>query len=1393
MNQREAASCSDSDRDQEVHADPTSQGTVIHRLDDIKRYEITEVYTHPEAKVDIVFVHGMNGHPRSTWSTGGVFWPSQLLPTDLTTVQARILVYGYNADVYAFGGGGTPNTDLMHQHAQSLVSILALERKRARASEHPIIWVAHSLGGVLVKRVSRGWKRNRTSRYTVSLLTFIQALELSSDIQSKTAEDNRSIFVSTYGVIFLGTPHTGADSAKWGRIIQGMVDALLPKKLLDTDHHLIMTLQKDNETLQNVNLHFLDIYQRFKICMVHEAVKTDFKGTKAFVVDQASAAPMLPDVTYFGIEADHSGICKFANKNAPGYLSIATTINSWVRESLPIIRARWDMERKTRKQIREAQVAELLESYPPGDGKRDMGSEMPDLSSSTQMSTSAIHSIASIEPEDESTANTYFIKPAGFRPNSLFVGREAELAEIHNILFDKKRRREGTAAVLIQAMPGGGKTHLARQYVYENRAQFPGGIFWLRAKSMLELAAGYWEIAKKAALCIPGEEQHITQDPAQYITIVREWLNRSSEWLMVLDGIRFDRPQDLRRFLPDTPNTSLIYTSTERTAGGDHHFMNPKVIRLPLLSAREARDLFLLELDKKNPTTEELSYAMDIVQAMEFLPVVIHTGAQQLKATDEPLSKYARSYASQPKLRGLGTFIAVMNQLKVLGWIEALNLIQILCFFSQHIPVEMISLGLRSLDVPVRAIEPITGRSLNNTFKMLNMFALIERNDHDLAPHSAHGSQSSRDMLSDNLDVIRLHSVVQGFFVDTLYAAGQLPAWLGRAVKLFCASYDLAHERITRRSHKGLVEDYRLYQIHGSKLREHVVRHQKKYPSLEDAQTELDVRLERIQGEIDRRTPESSNIIAEGRSGVFPTSIFDRTSSSSDTGPETPSTFANSPPHVSTWGLDPEQVTVESPASIVASEFPTHPGNRFQLQFQRQNAEDDGYDSDNEGVAMTVQPSQRTIKQGSQNTIDSEPWQLVQHRRMRPRSVRAEAHRSVRTREKTRYSDSAGAYRAPGAIDPRVTHETAKGTMHHNPRPKTRSNISGTSSAEVSLNHITKASPPLPRGGGKIQDRRSISQKTLDGSVDSQRMRSGTPSYASPVLGPTKHTVQGYNEHTRPASEPTSSSSSLPSTVGHRSQESAMASLQRIPHALGRQPASDIPQTDGPGDAPITPNRQAQPYPLPNTAVYEMPGQFDNEDLYPEPELRPTVIYPRMEGPVPVERIERPRAYSSSLAQRPTVPDYRNQSAQIYSEIPPSMQIEVEQPAAMSLSTPDIRHSTTFAPGSLFNNPIFRGGYSSQPMSRNISGQSGQPPLTPSSAGEGRYPRRLSQTDSEPAPELPPFSPRLTPTSYEVYERLRDEELRAQQTSTRSSPRLGFARAAMIDRLDDWTYPVETK
>lgn len=97
--------------------------------DSINRFGITEVYRPEQADVDVVFVHGLNGDPHDTWTSESskIFWPGQLLPPILEEERARIVVYGYDADVTSFTDGAS--TDKIHNHAEHLVAALSANRR----------------------------------------------------------------------------------------------------------------------------------------------------------------------------------------------------------------------------------------------------------------------------------------------------------------------------------------------------------------------------------------------------------------------------------------------------------------------------------------------------------------------------------------------------------------------------------------------------------------------------------------------------------------------------------------------------------------------------------------------------------------------------------------------------------------------------------------------------------------------------------------------------------------------------------------------------------------------------------------------------------------------------------------------------------------------------------------------------------------------------------------------------------------------------------------------------------------------------------------------------------------------------------------------------------------
>ncbi|CCA77543.1 hypothetical protein PIIN_11520 [Serendipita indica DSM 11827] len=96
--------------------------------------------------VDIVAIHGLQGHRDKTWtSDNGVCWLRDLLPSDFP--NARILSYGYDADTYS---RECVSTQAIGRHAEGFIN--ALSRRRKACPRRPIIFIAHDIGGIILKR-----------------------------------------------------------------------------------------------------------------------------------------------------------------------------------------------------------------------------------------------------------------------------------------------------------------------------------------------------------------------------------------------------------------------------------------------------------------------------------------------------------------------------------------------------------------------------------------------------------------------------------------------------------------------------------------------------------------------------------------------------------------------------------------------------------------------------------------------------------------------------------------------------------------------------------------------------------------------------------------------------------------------------------------------------------------------------------------------------------------------------------------------------------------------------------------------------------------------------------------------------------------------------------------
>ncbi|KAK7998764.1 hypothetical protein PG991_014439 [Apiospora marii] len=104
-----------------------------------------------ETHVDLVFVHGLRGGSRKTWSASGdvsTFWPQVWLPSELGFKNVRIHSYGYNSDWAERKSNALNILDF----GKGLVGDLNSSPEIRRSETTPLILVGHSMGGLVIKQ-----------------------------------------------------------------------------------------------------------------------------------------------------------------------------------------------------------------------------------------------------------------------------------------------------------------------------------------------------------------------------------------------------------------------------------------------------------------------------------------------------------------------------------------------------------------------------------------------------------------------------------------------------------------------------------------------------------------------------------------------------------------------------------------------------------------------------------------------------------------------------------------------------------------------------------------------------------------------------------------------------------------------------------------------------------------------------------------------------------------------------------------------------------------------------------------------------------------------------------------------------------------------------------------
>ncbi|CDW53938.1 hypothetical protein TTRE_0000220701 [Trichuris trichiura] len=264
---------------------------------------------------DIVFLHGLRGRVFRTWRQKDFIrqkdaslneflskrprtscWVKDWLPNDLA-YPVRLLAVDYDSFLsdWSFKCPSCYDRCTIVPRSRELASKLA----KAGVGKRPIIWVSHSMGGLIVKEMLRGL-----------------------DTDSSAAPSERSILKNTIACVFYGTPHLGSTLATVST--KGALNTfILPSVEVNM-------LKEGSPYLIKLHEDFLLIQRRRRIACLSfvETIPTKVAYIKWNVMLVAeNSAGSVPGPVY-RLKERHFYLCKPEDPQATSYRAVVDFISS---------------------------------------------------------------------------------------------------------------------------------------------------------------------------------------------------------------------------------------------------------------------------------------------------------------------------------------------------------------------------------------------------------------------------------------------------------------------------------------------------------------------------------------------------------------------------------------------------------------------------------------------------------------------------------------------------------------------------------------------------------------------------------------------------------------------------------------------------------------------------------------------------------------------------------------------------------------------------------------------------------------------------------------------------------------------------------------------------------
>ncbi|KAJ2969949.1 hypothetical protein NUW58_g9844 [Xylaria curta] len=243
------------------------------------------------ARIDVFAIHGLGSVPGNAWTYRSnetkVHWLSELLPQTMGFEDARIIMVNHQT---RWASDAAPIQ--FNDHAYELLE--HIESLHKTNSDRPIIFIAHSFGGLLLKK----------------------ALILAKARPSSVAATVR-------GIIFLGVPHRGTYAA----FLASCISCLTFFRGSSSSLHEFMSV--DGPTILELESTFYDGYvipyhayqPQPYICDVIE-MRSEQMGNLVLGPIVRQKYGLLRHGRIFTLDTDHRGLNKFYSHSDPNYVKL---------------------------------------------------------------------------------------------------------------------------------------------------------------------------------------------------------------------------------------------------------------------------------------------------------------------------------------------------------------------------------------------------------------------------------------------------------------------------------------------------------------------------------------------------------------------------------------------------------------------------------------------------------------------------------------------------------------------------------------------------------------------------------------------------------------------------------------------------------------------------------------------------------------------------------------------------------------------------------------------------------------------------------------------------------------------------------------------------------------